>query len=95
MSEGAEAAARFRVHGRVQGVGFRYSVHDRAKRLALKGYVRNCADGSVELFAEGERPQLEKLAAWLEQGPPMARVHRVDRDNIEPTGRYNKFSVTY
>ncbi len=89
------AAARFRVHGRVQGVGFRYSAQDRARKLALRGYVRNCADGSVELFAEGERAQLEKLAAWLEQGPPMSRVRRVDRDDLTPTGRYQKFSVTY
>lgn len=95
MAEGAEAAARFRVYGRVQGVGFRYSARDRARKLCLKGYVRNCADGSVELFAEGDRLQLEKLALWLEQGPPMARVERVEKTPVKPGGKQSGFSITH
>lgn len=94
MAASAQAAARFQIHGRVQGVGFRYSARERARSLGLVGFVRNCADGSVELTAEGDRSQLEKLAAWLERGPSMARVERVDRSDGEPSGRYRSFSVS-
>lgn len=69
---------RFTVHGRVQGVYFRQSTADRARGLGLDGWVRNCADGTVEGLAAGAPAALEALHAWLHQGPPAARVARVD-----------------
>lgn len=73
------------VRGRVQGVGFRYSTVRRARQLALRGWVRNCADGSVELVAEGEPDAVEALIEWCRHGPGGARVDEVDvRD--EPHG---------
>ncbi len=56
------------VHGRVQGVGFRYTTQHEATRLGLTGYARNLDDGSVEVLACGEAEQVEKLIAWLKAG---------------------------
>ena len=85
QSEGGRVARRFLVSGRVQGVGFRYSTVHRARQLALRGWVRNRADGSVELVAEGPAEAVEVLIEWCNKGPSAARVDAVDcRD--EPTG---------
>jgi acylphosphatase len=59
------------VHGRVQGVGFRYFVLSHARSLRLVGTVRNLADGSVEVYAEGERAALAHLERDLRRGPPV------------------------
>jgi acylphosphatase len=69
------------VIGRVQGVGFRFFVRERAMALGLSGYVRNLADGrSVEVAAEGLRSHLELLLRALAGGPPAAHVTRVDTE---------------
>jgi acylphosphatase len=81
------------VRGRVQGVFFRGSVQARADHLDLTGYVRNCQDGTVEVWAEGERYQLEKLSEYLYVGPPAARVESVDVEWGAATGDYPGFSV--
>jgi len=70
-----------RVHvvitGRVQGVGFRYFVIRNAKQLGLVGWVRNRMDGAVEIVAEGNRQDLQRLVDKLKTGPPMAWVQHV------------------
>jgi acylphosphatase len=76
------AAARFLVHGRVQGVGFRWFVWKTAQRLGLGGVARNLPDGSVEVVAEGPGPALEQLAQALQRGPPLAQVERVERSDV-------------
>lgn len=68
----------FRVHGRVQGVGFRWSTTRRAEELELAGTVRNCPDGTVEVHARGGEESLRRLESWLHQGPRSARVERVE-----------------
>ena len=73
-------AARFLVSGRVQGVGFRFAARRRALELGLNGYARNLADGRVELLAQGEGVRIDAFAEWLQHGPPMARVDRVQRE---------------
>jgi acylphosphatase len=65
------------VLGKVQGVFFRASALEQAQRLNLSGWVKNLADGSVELMAEGSRYGLEDLVAWCKQGPPDAEVKDV------------------
>ena len=75
--------AGFRVTGRVQGVGFRWSAAREAEALGLRGSVRNCADGSVEVSAEGPADALSRFAGWLKQGPRGARVVRVERGPAE------------
>ncbi len=69
---------RFRVTGRVQGVFFRASTRDVARELDLKGYAMNLRDGSVEVLACGNPSAIDALAEWLERGPPLATVERVD-----------------
>ena len=75
------------VRGRVQGVGFRFFVLQQADALGLSGWVRNRADGSVEVRAEGNRPALESLLADLRRGPTAAHVEGVDHDwEVEAEG---------
>jgi len=82
------------VRGRVQGVGFRFFVEDRAKRLGLKGYVRNLSNGTaVEVVAEGPMPALETMLAALRQGPPLAYVERVDVSWAAATGDHEMFDI--
>ncbi len=65
------------VTGRVQGVGFRFTTVDQARRLGVQGWVRNQADGTVEVQVEGERAAVEGLVRFLHRGPPGARVEDV------------------
>ena len=83
------------VQGRVQGVYFRASARNRARRLGLSGWVRNCPDGSVELLAEGEKNVLEQLIAWSRQGPPAAHVTEVQVAWQAATGEFAGFEVKY
>ncbi|MBI2358406.1 MAG: acylphosphatase, partial [Deltaproteobacteria bacterium] len=66
-----------RIEGRVQGVFFRATAVAEANRLGVKGWVRTCPDGTVEIVAEGERKRLQDLVAWCRHGPPGAHVHDV------------------
>lgn len=72
-------AARFRVEGRVQGVGFRASTQAQALQLDLHGYARNLDDGSVEVLAVGNAAAIGRLERWLWQGPLHANVTSVLR----------------
>ena len=83
------------VYGRVQGVFFRAFVTRCARELSLAGCVRNLPDGAVEVRAEGNRQQLEKLVGYLKAGPPGARVDEVATSWSEYTGNYSGFSVRY
>ncbi len=68
------------ISGRVQGVAFRQSAVDQARRIGgLAGWVKNLPDGCVEAVVEGERARVERLLEWLRTGPRLARVeeHRV------------------
>ncbi len=77
------SAARFIVRGKVQGVFFRAGTREQAHRLGLCGHARNLADGSVEVIAAGDAQALDALEAWLHEGPPSARVERVEREPFD------------
>jgi acylphosphatase len=81
------------VHGRVQGVGFRYFVVRWAMDLELTGWVANGPDGSVRCVAEGRRAALEKLRDALEYGPAGALVERVTVAWQPATGTFRSFEV--
>jgi acylphosphatase len=75
-----------RVTGRVQGVGFRYSTQIQADRLGIGGWVRNCDDRAVEAQIEGPEAAVEKMLAWMADGPAAARVTRIVTMDITATG---------
>ena len=90
------SAIKATVHGRVQGVFFRASTRKVARELELSGTVRNLPGWKeVEVHAEGEKAQLEKLIKFLKTGPPGAKVEKVDIEWLEYTGRYIGFYVIY
>ncbi len=62
------------VHGRVQGVGFRYATLLKATSLGLAGFVKNKTDGSVYIEAEGEDKNMLDFISWCRKGPPLAKV---------------------
>jgi acylphosphatase len=81
------------IHGRVQGVFFRASVEGWAEELNLTGYVRNRPGETVEVFAEGEKPQLDKLVEKLKVGPPAARVDEVTIKWGGYKGEFSNFRI--
>jgi acylphosphatase len=83
------------VHGRVQGVSFRYYTRRRATELGVTGIVRNARNGTVEVVAEGQRAVLDELLAFLRVGPPAAVVTRVDVRWVAPTNAFERFEVRY
>ncbi|MBL0742309.1 acylphosphatase [Chryseolinea sp. Jin1] len=73
-----------RIRGKVQGVFYRASTEQQARTLGVNGFVRNEADGSVYVEAEGEEQAVDALALWCRQGPPRATVEQVDITEIAP-----------
>jgi acylphosphatase len=85
--------ARITVRGIVQGVAFRAYTRAEAEKLGLRGYVRNCPDGSVEIVAEGADRPLEELIAWARRGPPAAVVQAADVSYLEATNAFSDFKI--
>ena len=77
---------RLCISGRVQGVGYRQAALGEAQSLGLGGWVRNLADGTVVLEAEGPVAKLHDLRLWCERGPTAAQVHRVTTTQVAATG---------
>ena len=92
-TEKATQARRFVVRGRVQGVGFRWFVEREAHVLGVSGWVRNNADGSVEVLAQGTRDQLLGLRSRLRQGPRAARVDEVEESEVGPVAGLSSFRI--
>lgn len=90
-----EARLHAVVHGRVQGVNFRYYTIHTAQRLRLTGWVANRWNGTVETVAEGPRRALDEFLAFLHRGSPSAMVRRVDTERQIPTGEFEDFRVRY
>lgn len=77
---------RFRITGRVQGVGYRYFALTEANALGIAGYAKNLADGSVEVVAEGAPGAMQAFEARLREGPAFCRVEIVDRAPLAARG---------
>ena len=90
-----EARLHAIVHGRVQGVSFRYYTVRTAQRLGLTGWVANRWDGAVETVAEGQREALDGFQAFLHRGSPYSIVQQVDIKWETPTGKFERFGVQY
>lgn len=93
MEADTHARLSARITGRVQGVGFRNFTQTRARRLGVTGWVRNEADGSVRLEAEGPPDALDDLADAVHNGPRMARVDNVTVEWGEAADDFETFQV--
>jgi acylphosphatase len=83
------------VRGRVQLVMYRDFCTRKARRLGLRGAVRNLSDGTVEVLAQGEPAALEAFIQKLHRGPLLARVDRVEVEWREPASELNTFKILY
>jgi acylphosphatase len=82
---------RLRIFGRVQGVFFREAMRLRAEQLKVTGWVRNCADGTVEAIAQGDAFMVGRLIEWAQRGPDSAKVDRVELESVEDKLHYTIF----
>ena len=88
-----KVARRFVIQGDVQGVGYRFFAQGAAARHQVLGQVRNCADGNVEVVAEGSAQDVEEFKKDLVTGPKWARVAQVEETDIDPTGSFSSFRI--
>lgn len=79
-------ALKVQVYGRVQGVFYRSWTREQAAALGVSGWVRNCADGSVEAHVEGEEAAVAEMIARMRAGPGAARVERVEVEDVAAEG---------
>ncbi|MGA1865543.1 MAG: acylphosphatase [bacterium] len=87
--------AHLLVSGIVQGVFFRSTTRRQAVRLGLTGWVKNKMDGKVEIIVEGEAAAISNFIQWCHEGPPGARVDKVDITWEEYIGEFTSFSIQY
>ena len=85
----AETVKHLRIHGMVQGVGYREAMRAKAYELGITGWVRNCRDGSVEAVVAGSSAAVQRMIAWSQRGPPVARVERVEIN--DSAGSFTRF----
>lgn len=89
----AGVARKFLIRGEVQGVGYRFFAQRAAARHQIVGYVRNCADGSVEALAEGPAGSVEAFKQDLATGPQWAVVDQMEEINLDPSGAFSSFRI--
>ncbi|HEU4710143.1 MAG TPA: acylphosphatase [Pyrinomonadaceae bacterium] len=89
----AGVARKFLIRGEVQGVGYRFFAQRAAARHQIVGYVRNCADGSVEALAEGPAGSVEAFKQDLAAGPQWAVVDQMEEINLDPSGAFSSFRI--
>ncbi|GAC1321584.1 MAG: acylphosphatase [Chloroflexota bacterium] len=82
-----------RIHGRVQGVSFRFHARERAQSLGLTGWIRNLPDGSVEADVQGPADAVSGFVRWAQRGPSGASVEHVDTDTREPDETTRSFRI--
>lgn len=83
------------IHGKVQGVGYRFFATRVARRLGLKGWIQNNRDGTVEASVEGEKTVIDEWVEELREGPRYAEVTQIDQESKEFTGRLPDFDVKF
>jgi acylphosphatase len=84
-----------RIHGKVQGVGYRFFATRVARRLGLKGWIQNMRDGSVEALVEGDKKDIDRWIEELKEGPRYAEVTKIDSESKEYSGRLPDFDVKF
>ena len=84
-----------RIEGKVQGVCYRDYTARQARAEGVTGWVRNCADGSVEALISGPESAVEAMLAWFQQGPPRARVTAVKFQELTPPREFSTFQIRF
>jgi len=84
-----------RIHGKVQGVGYRFYATRVARRLGLKGWIQNLRDGSVEALVEGEPEAIDEWIDDVREGPRYAEVTKIDQEVREFSGKLGDFDVKF
>ena len=82
-----------KIHGEVQGVGFRDATYWKARKLYVAGFVMNEPDGSVYIEAEGDEKAIEEFLAWCEKGPLPAKVKKIETEWKEAGGKFTGFRI--
>ncbi len=85
--------ATFKIHGHVQGVGFRFFVKRNALELGLKGYVKNLLDGTVECVVESDLQKIELFKSILKKGSSRSRVKNIEMILSECKNNHNSFEI--
>jgi len=81
------------ISGRVQGVGYRVSAYEKGQQLGLTGWVRNRADGRVEMQIQGEQAQLQQMIEWADNGPRFAEVKNIELLEQAISDEFNDFQI--
>ncbi len=89
----SEATAYAVVTGRVQGVGFRWSLAEVAERQGVRGWVRNRSDGAVEAVLQGPRPRVDAVIDWMRRGPPGAFVADARIEMLASAEPHERFEI--
>jgi acylphosphatase len=90
-----QVRARVFISGMVQGVFFRSSTRDQARRVGVTGWVRNLPDGRVEAIFEGSRSAVQQMIDWCQSGPPGAAVEHVEVQWEDATGAAEPFQIRW
>ncbi|NQU88251.1 MAG: acylphosphatase [Mariniphaga sp.] len=84
-----------KVTGKVQGVGFRYFVKNKANEFDIKGWVRNTNDGGVFIVAEGEESDINTFVDWVNQGPQLSRIDKLTINRFDKLSRFKVFEIRF
>ncbi len=84
-----------KIYGRVQMVLFRDSAKRKAKKLGLRGFVKNEPDGAVYIEAEGDEKNLNEFFEWCKKGPVLAKVEKVDCDYSDKLENFDDFEIIW
>ena len=86
---------KIKVHGRVQGVGFRYSTIQAAVKSGVNGWVRNERDGCVLIYCEGDSSAVDRFVSWCRKGPTLSHVVSLDITTVPYQGLFDSFKIDY
>ena len=81
--------------GRVQGVGFRYFVQQKARECQLAGWVKNLPNGKVEIEAEGEEQDINCFIDYLKIGNGYSRTNQLSQSQVQPSADFSDFTIRY
>ena len=95
MTNSASGARRYRLSGRVQGVGFRYFTQRLATEIGVTGWVKNLEDGTVESQVAGSQEQIDLFKAGLTEGPAESRVDQIDERELNHIPSWSRFDIAF